>query len=144
MNTRSIVFLSSLFCAHAAYSETAPCALLSQDQLKAVVGANVGAASPIAQTGCSWMAAGPPKVTVTVSMQSEKMFDAVKSSSPPKTTKEAVSGVGDDAVFTGVQGFSSLWVKKGAKFLLVRIYGVPVSEAQGKLKTLAASAVSKL
>jgi len=79
-----------------------------------------------------------------VSRQNEKMFAAVKSSSDPKTTKAAVAGIGDDAVFTGVQGFSSLWVKKGATFLLVRIYGVPVSEAQAKLKTLATNAVSKL
>jgi hypothetical protein len=144
MNTRTIVFLAALCCAHAAYSETAPCALLSQDQLKSVVGATVGAASPIATTGCSWTAPGPPRVMVTVSMQNEKMFAAVKSSNPPKTTKASISGVGDDAVFTGMQGFSSLWVKKGAKFLLVRIYGVPVPEAQTKLKTLATDAVSKL
>jgi len=144
MDTRTIVLLASLCSAPAAYSETAPCALLSQDQLKAVVGATAGAGSPIATTGCSWTAPGPPKVTVTVSLQSEKMFAAVKSSSPPNTTKTAISGVGDEAIFTGVQGFASLWVKKGAKFLLVRIYGLPVPESQTKLKTLAANAVSKL
>jgi hypothetical protein len=144
MNTRSIVFLASLCCAHAAFGETAPCALLSQDQVSSVVGSKAGAASPIATTGCSWTAPGPPMVMVTVSMQYEKMFAAVKSSNPPKTTKTSISGIGDEAVFTGTQGFSSLWVKKGAKFLLVRIYGVPVAEAQTKLKTLAADAVSKL
>jgi phosphodiesterase/alkaline phosphatase D-like protein len=144
MDTRTIVLLASLCCAGVAYSETTPCALLSRDQVSAAVGAGVGAGSPIAQTGCTWTTTAPPNVIVTVSMQSEKMFAAVKASNPPKTTKTSVSGVGDEAIFTGVQGFSSLWVRKGTKFLLVRIYGVSVPEAQTKLKTLAANAVSKL
>ena len=77
-------------------------------------------------------------------MQSEKMFAAAKSSTPPNTTKSSISGVGDEAIFTGMQNFSSLWVKKGTKVLLVRIYGLPVSEAQTKLKAAATNAVSKL
>jgi hypothetical protein len=77
-------------------------------------------------------------------MQSEKMFTAAKSSTPPKTEKTSISGVGDEAVFLGVENFSSLWVRKGTKFLLVRIYGLSVSEAQTKLKTLATNALSKL
>lgn len=81
---------------------------------------------------------------VTVSMQSEKMFAGAKASSAPGMTNTAVSGIGDEAVFTGVQNFSSLWVKKGSKVLLVRVYGLPVGDAQPKLKTLATSAVSKL
>ena len=83
-------------------------------------------------------------MTVTVSIQSEKMFVAAKSSAPPKTTKTPISGVGDEAIFIGVQNFSSLWVRKGTKFLLVRIYGLPVTEAQTKLKALATNALSKL
>jgi len=137
-------FALLLCCTRAAYSETAPCALLTQNQVSTAVGASVGAGSPIANTGCSWTATGARRVMVTVSMQSEKMFAAVKSSVPPKTTKTQVSGVGDEAIFTGVQNFSSLWVRKGTKFLLVRAYGLPVSEAETALKVLAASAVSKL
>ena len=140
----SIVFLVSLCCAPVAYSETAPCALLTQSQVSTVLGASVAAASPIANTGCSWTTTGTPRVTVSVSLQSEKMFAAAKSATPPKTTKTPISGVGDEAIFTGVQNFSSLWVRKGTTFLLVRIYGLPVSEAQTKLKALAGNAVSKL
>lgn len=81
---------------------------------------------------------------VTVSMQSEKMFAAAKSSMPPNTTRTQIMGVGDEAVFLGMQNFSSLWVRKGTKFLLVRLYGLPVSESQTKLKALATNAVSKL
>src|SRR3954453_23630056 len=107
-----IVFVSSLCCAHVAYGEAAPCALLTQDQVSTSIAASVGAGSPIANTGCSWTTKGTPRVTLTVSFQSEKMFAAVKSSTPPKTTKTSISGLGDEAIFTGVQNFSSLWLRK--------------------------------
>ena len=77
-------------------------------------------------------------------MQSEKMFAGAKNSAAPNMTKTPVSGVGDEAIFTGVQNFSSLWVRKGTTVFLVRIYGAPVSEAQTKLKTLATNVLSKL
>ena len=81
---------------------------------------------------------------MTVSMQKEQMFAAAKSSVPPSTTKSTISGIGDEAIFLGVQSFSSLWVRKGTKFLLVRVYGLPVSQAETKLKALGSNAVSKL
>jgi hypothetical protein len=139
-----IVFLVSLCTAQVAYGETAPCALLLQNQVTTIIGASVGGGSPIANTGCSWATTGAPRVTITVSIQSEKMFVGAKSSAPAKTTKTAISGVGDEAIFIGVQNFSSLWVRKETKFLLVRIYGLPVSESQTKLKALATNALSKL
>jgi hypothetical protein len=129
---------------HIACGQTPPCSLLTQDQLTNALGASVGAASPIATSGCSWTSPGPPKVVLSLSLQNEKMFTAVKSSNPPKTTKTSVSGIGDEAVFTGVENFSSLWVRKGAKYLLVRIYGLPVGDGETKLKSAATSAVSKL
>ena len=141
----SIMFgVVSLCCADVVYGETAVCALLTQNQVSTIVGAKVGAGSPIANTGCSWTAPGPPRITVSVSMQSEKMFAAAKSSAPPKTTKTSISGLGDEAIFTGVENFSSLWVRKGTKFPLIRIYGLSVSDAQTKLKALATNALSKL
>jgi hypothetical protein len=139
-----IVFVVSLCTAQVAHGETAPCALLIQNQVTTIVGASVGGGSPIANTGCSWTTTGAPRVTVTVSMQSEKMFVAAKESAPAKTTKTPISGVGDEAVFIGVQNFSSLWVRKGTKCLLVRIYGLPVSESETKLKALATNALAKL
>ncbi len=135
----------SLCCSQLAYSDSVPCSLLTQTQVSAIVGATVAAGSPIANTGCSWQTTGATRVMVTVSMQNEKMFAAAKSSTTfPKQTKTSISGIGDEAIFIGVQNFSSLWVRKGTKFLLVRIYGLPVSEAQPKLKALGTNAVSKL
>jgi hypothetical protein len=137
-------FVAYLCCPQLAFGDTAPCDLLTQNQVSGVVGTSVGAGSPIASTGCSWQAAGKSKVTVTVSMQSEKMFAGAKTGAAPNMTKTSISGIGDEAIFIGVGNFCSLWVRKGTKFLLVRIYGLPVSEAQTKLKTLATSAVSNL
>lgn len=131
-------------CASVAYADTAPCALLTQDQVKTAVGAAVAAGSPIYNTGCSWTANGATRLMVTVSMQSQKMFDGAKKSAAPGMTNTPVSGIGDEAFFVGVQGFSSLWVRKGSKILLVRVYGLPVSEAQTKLKALAKIAASNL
>ena len=87
---------------------------------------------------------GATRITLSVSMQNERMFAAAKSSVPPKTTKASISGLGDEAIFTGVQNFSSLWVKRGMKFVLVRVYGLSVSEAQTKLKAAATNVLSKL
>lgn len=145
MSTRSgcLVFLSgilAIFCgSHPAYADTAPCDLLTQSQVSDAVGVSVTAGAPIATTGCSWTSTGKSSITVTLSMQSEKMFEGAK-----RGAKTAASGVGDEAFFTGVQNFSSLWVRKGTKHLLVRIYGLSVGEAQPKLKSLATTAVSKL
>jgi len=77
-------------------------------------------------------------------MQSEKMFAGAKSPAPPGTTQTSISGLGDEAIFTGVQNFSSLWLKKGTKFVLIRVYGLSVSEAQTKLKAAATNVLSKL
>ncbi len=147
-NSSAFAFLSafavSLFCSQVAYSQSGPCSLLTQEQVSAIVGVSVGAGSPIANTGCSWQSTGPARVMVTLSMQTEKMFAGAKSSAAPGMTKMPLSGIGDEAIFTGVQNFSSLWVRKGTTFPLFRVYGLPVSEAQTKLKALAADVVPKL
>jgi hypothetical protein len=135
-------FVVSLCCAQLAFGATAPCELLTQDQVSSTVGASAGAGSPIANTGCSWKAS---KVTVTVSIQNERIFGGAKTNAAPAgMSRTSVSGVGDEAIFIGAENFSSLWVRKGTTYLLVRIYGVPVSDAQPKLKALATDAVSKL
>jgi hypothetical protein len=131
----------SLWCSQLAFGATAPCELLTQNQVSTAIRASAGPGSPIANTGCSWKAS---QVTVTVSIQNEKMFGGAKRNPAPGMTRMSVSGVGDEAIFIGAEKFSSLWVRKGTTYLLVRIYGVPMSDAQTELKTLASTAVSKL
>jgi hypothetical protein len=138
------VVVASLCSPQVAYSQSAPCNLLTEKQVSTILGVSVGAGSPIANTGCSWKSSGAPQVVVSVSMQTEKMFAGAKSSAVPNMTKASIPGIGDEAIFTGAPNFSSLWVKKGTKFPLIRVYGLPVSEAQTKLKALAADVVSKL
>lgn len=136
-------FAALLFCSpQAGWSQSSPCNMLTEKQLSSALGVNVGAGSPIGDYGCSWHAANPAKVMVTVSMQSAKMFEGAKKS--PVATNKPVSGIGDEAIFTGVPNFCSLWVRKGAKYLLVRVYGLQVSDAEPKLKSIAADAVSKI
>src|SRR5215475_7420388 len=134
MNTRNssgcvfaYVFAILLCCPQ--FARSAPCDLLTQNQLSTVVGASFAAGSPISTSGCSSKATGASKVIVTVSMQNEKIFNGAKGSTAPMATKTAVSGIGDEAIFIGSENFSSLWIKKGATYLLVRIYGVPLKEA---------------
>jgi len=134
-------FVVSLCCSPLAFGATAPCDLLTQNQVSTTIGASADPGSPIANTGCSWKAS---KVTVSVSIQNEKMFGGARTNAAPGMTRTSVSGVGEEAIFIGAENFSSLWVRKGTTFLLVRIYGVPVSDAQTKLKALATIAVSKL
>ncbi len=147
-NSSAFVFLSafavSLCCTQVAYSQSGPCNLLAREQVSTVFGVSVGAGSPIANTGCSWQSIGPSKIMVTLSMQTEKMFAGAKSSAAPGMTKTPISGIGDEAIFTGVPNFSSLWVRKRTTFPLIRVYGLSVSEAQTKLEALAADVVSKL
>lgn len=139
-----ISFAASSCFAPVATGETSPCGLLTQDQVSTVLGASAGAASPIASTGCSWTTTGAKRITLSVSMQSEKMFAAAKSSAAPNTTKTSISGLGDEAIFIGTNRFASLWLRKGAKFVLIRIYGLPVSEAQTKLKAATTNVLPKL
>jgi hypothetical protein len=141
---RLIEFAIFLGWACVAYGETAPCDLLTQNQVNTILEAKFGTGAPIATTGCSWSAAGPPRIVVSVSMQSEKMFTAAKSPGLAQTTKTSIPGLGDEAVFVGTENFSSLWLRKGTKFPLIRIYGLPVSAAQTKLKALATDVLSKL
>lgn len=127
-----------LCCSPIAFSQAVSCKLLTQDQVSSAVAASVGAGSAL-PNGCSWSSTGKGKLMVTVSTQSEKLYAGAKSGS-----KTPVSGIGDEAFFTGVQNFVSLWVKKGGTFLLLRLYGLPVNEAQPKLTALAKMVVPKL
>ena len=141
---RCVLFVASSCFASVANSQTPPCALLTQEQVSTSIGGSVGAASPIANTGCSWTTTGAKRITLSVSMQSDKMFASAKSSVAPNTTKTSIPGLGDEAIFIGTERFASLWLKKGTKFVLIRMYGLPMSAAQTKLKAAATNVLSKL
>ncbi|HXP25239.1 MAG TPA: hypothetical protein VN891_05630, partial [Steroidobacteraceae bacterium] len=80
----------------AAQSGVAPCSLLTSAQVTAAVGVSVGAAQPIATTGCSWTA---PHMIVTLSLWDGSKWDQMKTP-VPGMNRTAVSGLGDDAFYT--------------------------------------------
>lgn len=122
----------------------APCSLLSSAEVTAAVGANVGAAQPIATTGCSWSA---PHIIVTVSLWDASKWGKMKAGLPGISTS-SVAGLGDDAFFSTMgsaeKQFTTLTVKKGDTAYVIKIYGGSAAEQMSKEKTLAGNVLAKL
>jgi hypothetical protein len=132
-----------------------PCALLSQAQVSAVLGVQVGEGRRVAPTLCEWAVPGEaPSIRqkkVTVIIVTAQGFAAAKMPVGQGTTKVPASGIGDEAVFgTTAKLLTNLTVKKGDFYFAVAIYGFPldqpkaVVEVQAKEKTLALEILSKL
>jgi hypothetical protein len=129
----------------AAAQSPAPCSLLTSAQITAVVGVSVGAAQPIANTGCSWTA---PHMIVTVSLWDASKWDQMKVTLPG-ISKSPVSGLGDDAFYSTMgpasgKQFATLSVKKGGTAYLIKVYGPSVTEQMSMEKALAGNVMSAL
>ena len=129
----------------AAAQSAAPCSLLTSAQVTAVVGVSVGAAQPIANTGCSWTA---PHMMVTVSLWDGSKWDQMKTPLPGMN-RTPVSGLGDDAFYTTMgsassKQFATLSVKKGGTAYLIKVYGPTMTEQMSMEKTLAGDVLAKL
>jgi hypothetical protein len=131
-----------------AFGEPAPCSLVTQAQVSGVLGVSVGAGQAIGTKGCSWTSTGQTKerkvATATVALASEQEFAGAKIPRGKNVTNTAVSGVGDDAVYTIVGKLASLSVKKGNVAFVVRIYGFPLDQIEAKEKAFALAVLSKL
>lgn len=128
-----------------AAAQAAPCSLLTSAQVTAAVGVSVGAAQPIANTGCQWSA---PHMLVTVSLWDGNKWDKMKSPFPGMN-RASVAGLGDDAFFTTMgaasdKQFVTLSVKKGSTAYVIKVYGPSVSEQMSMEKTLAGNVLGKL
>ena len=136
--------------AHAAPSDA--CAVLTQAQVGAALGAPVEAGKPITPTDhkvCSW--AGGKAGFVTLMLQTADQFDRARQQAQTTAIGRAipvtqVSGLGDGAMFVGLGDNVSLVVKKGAASFKVTVYkhGVPVDDKRAAEKTLAANALARL
>jgi hypothetical protein len=129
----------------AAQSGPAPCNLLTSAQVTAAVGVSVGAAQPIANTGCSWAA---PHMIVTVSLWDGNKWDQLKAPAPGMN-RSSVSGLGDDAFYTTLgagsgKQIATLTVKKGGTAYLIKVYGPGVTEQMSMEKALAGDVLAKL
>ena len=130
----------------AAAQSGSPCGLLTSAQVTAAVGVSVGAAQPIANTGCSWSG---PHMIVSVSLWDGSASGWGKIKTPlPGVTKTSVSGLGDDAIFSTLgpadKQFVTLSVKKGNTAYLFKVYGPTVTEQMTMEKTLAGDVLAKL
>ena len=129
----------------AAQSAMAPCSLLTSAQVTAAVGVSVGAAQPIANTGCSWTA---PHMIVTVSLWDGSKWDRMKT--PVRgMSRTPVSGLGDDAFYTTLGSASgnqiaTLSVKKGGTVYLIKVYGPNLTDQMSMEKTLAGNVLANL
>ena len=124
-----------------------PCSLLTSAQVTAAVGVSVGAAQPIANTGCSWSA---PHMIVTLSLWDGSAGGWSKMKAPlPGMSKDSVSGLGDDAILSTLgpadgKQFATLSVKKGNTAYLFKVYGPTLAEQISMEKTLAGNVLAKL
>lgn len=127
----------------AAQGVRAPCSLLTQAQIGAVIGASVSAPQAIGTTGCSWSA---PHIIVSLSLSDASKWDQMKAPFPG-AAKASVSGLGEDA-FSITMGkpekaFVTLNVKKGATAYVFKVYGVSASRQASMEKALAADVLAK-
>jgi hypothetical protein len=129
----------------AAQSAPTPCSLLTSAQVTAAVGVSVGAAQPIANTGCSWSG---PHMMVTVSLWDGNKWEQMKTPLSGMS-RTPVSGLGDDAFYTTMgpasgKQLATLSVKKGITAYLIKVYGPSVTDQMSMEKTLAGNLLAVL
>jgi len=139
------ICVSAILGSRTAAAQAAPCSLLTSAQVTAAVGVSVGAAQPIANTGCQWSA---PHMLVTVSLWDGNTWDKMKTP-VPGMNRTPVSGLGDDAFYTTMgpasgKQFATLSIKKGSTAYLIKVYGPSVTEQMSTEKTLAGNVLANL
>ena len=146
-----IVFgVSVLIGSRVAYAapSTDACSLLTATQVSAVLGGPVATTTPDPKKLCIWSPGGAPgPKTVTLSFWNPTAFPSPKTALLPGVVFIPVSGLGDQAVYTGVQneGYSgALFVKKSGTVFSITVSGFPVDQTKEKEKTLAPNALGKL
>ena len=167
-----IVFTMAIFMfamAAVSLANAAPpedsCKLLAQVQVTEALGVPMGAGSHVPPTflkTCTWAPASgatPNVKYVTVSYQSADSFGATKKlaeqteaamkaqgdKDASQMTNASASGIGDDAFYTTMGGYTGLLVKKGNTAFKVAIYAtLPVEKLKAMEKTLALAVLSKL
>jgi hypothetical protein len=159
---RSMALVIGVICVSTAFRPSPawaappdPCTLLTQAQVSAVLGVNVGEGRRVAPTLWEWAVPGEPpslrQKKVDITLITERGFASAKMPAGQGITKVPVSGVGDEAIAGTTPKFATtLTVKKGDVFFVVHVGGFPIDqskaidEVQAKEKTLALEILSKL
>jgi hypothetical protein len=82
---------------------------------------------------------------VTIALESDSMYMAMKAAKSPMIVNTAISGVGDDAYYKTLGVTSTLTVKKGNTVFVVRVYGITDPSKQREIeKTLATDVAARL
>ena len=128
---------------------TDACSLLTQAQVSAALGVNVGPSQHlVGPKMCVWPSpghSGPKSKRASLELKDPRAFAYAKMPVGHGITKTPVSGVGDDAVSGGRPGLSPiLTVKKGDVVFVVTVDGFPPDDAAAKEKTLALEVLAKL
>ena len=129
-----------------------PCAEVTQAQVAAALGMNVGPGQVInsLNSSCAWSATGSSRVRLTVQFQVADTYSRIRNTQLPGVQKTPVAGVGDDAVSQTVgssatAALTMLFVRKGKTMITVRVYGVSDSARQlAAEKTVAQAVVGKI
>jgi len=124
----------TLFCAGAAHAAPAsPCALLTTQQVSAVLGATFDKAIPAGPKICEWIATGAsgPNGTkkVELVLVPANTFATRLTPMPAPVTRTPVS-VGDAANYETTPMGGTLSVQKGATYFILQVRGVPLANQQ--------------
>lgn len=165
-NGLGVIILAVLVVAVAPSATAAPptdaCSLLTQAEISAVVGVQVGPGSHIAPTSskmCQWAPPGGATVefaNVLLTLESAASWQSAKAmlqavANAPNNNKKGgitmtpISGIGDDALYSSVGNYTKLIVKKGdAVFQLVITSKAPIEKKREMEKALASKVLAKL
>jgi hypothetical protein len=148
MSLRS-VFALCIFAAAVpaalAQSSSDACSLLTQAQVSAAVGAQVGPGgwvTPTFKATCTWTA--PGKI-VTLMTESVSTYETAKAHPLAGFQVTAASGIGDDAYYVTVGTMVSLFTKKGNVAFKTSVYSqLPLDTLMKMESTLAQQVASEL
>ncbi len=157
-----LLFVSGAIATANAAPPSDACSLLTKAQITAVVGVSVADGSHPAGFSkmCVWTPSGGQakgSQSVTLNLESAASFQAAKSmlqtvvNSPKNQSAQnsiamsPVSGLGDDALFSSVGGYTKLIVKKGDTVFQIVVYSDATIEKKRDMeKALAADVLSRL
>ena len=137
--------LTAAIPALAAPNSADACSLLSQAQVSAAVGKQVGAGAwvtPSFTATCTWTA---PGVIVTVMTEGVDKYQAGKTPLSPAMQIVPASGIGDDAYYVVSGTIVMLYTKKGNVAFKTSIYSkLPIDTLKKMESTLASQVASEL
>jgi hypothetical protein len=131
--------------AASAQSSSDACSLLTQAQVSAAVGAQVGAGAyvmPTFKTTCTWTA--PGKI-VTLMTESTSAFQSGKTPISPIMQIVPAPGIGDDAYYVVESTIVMLYTRKGTAAFKTSIYSkLPIATLESMESALAQQVASEL